>query len=180
MTEDNSRDRDHQVRGYERMLDRLRAFMDQAGEQGRTRLREALEAAKERTVELGELTREEADRIAGYLQRDVEEAAQYSAATDDDLRGWLQMDLQLVENWVWDRFASVADRTRLEWIELQRQLQRAAEYHTGEITGPGVLVCDACGETLSYGKPGRIPPCPKCHASVYRRPVGPEVGESSE
>ncbi len=171
MTEDKSRDQDHHVRGYERMLDRLRAFMEQAGEQGRTRLRDALEAARDKTVELGELTREEADRIAGYLQRDVEEAAQYSATTDDDLSGWLQMDLQLVENWVWDRFASVADRTRLEWIELQHQLQRAAEYHTGEIAGPGALVCDGCGETLQYSKPGRIPPCPRCHGTVYRRPV---------
>ena len=171
MTEDKSRDQDHHVRGYERMLDRLRAFMEQAGEQGRTRLRDALETVKERTVELGELTREEADRIAGYLQRDVEQAAQYSAATDDDLAGWLQMDLRLVENWVWDRFASVADRTRLEWVELQHQLQRAAEYHTGEVAGPGALTCDGCGETLQYSKPGRIPPCPRCRGTVYRRPV---------
>ena len=101
----------------------------------------------------------------------MEQAAQYSAATDDDLTGWLQMDLQLVENWVWDRFASVADRTRLEWIELQHQLQRAAEYHTGEVAGPGTLACEGCGETLQYTKPGRIPPCPRCHGTVYRRPV---------
>ncbi|MDN5871595.1 MAG: zinc ribbon-containing protein, partial [Nitrococcus sp.] len=113
------RNRDHHhVHAYERMLDRLRSAMEHTG------LHEALETVKEQAVELGELTREEAERVGGFLRRDVEDAARYSAARDDDLKGWLRMDLQLVENWIWDRFSSVADKTRLEWLELQQELQQ--------------------------------------------------------
>lgn len=159
------RKRDHQVHAYERMLDRLRSAMEHAG------LREALETAKERAVELGELTREEAERVGGFLQRDVEEAARYSATTDEDLTGWLRMDLQLVESWLWDRFSSVADKTRLELMALQRELQQqqSSKYHAGEIAGPGTLTCSQCGEVIRFKQAEKIPPCPKCQGSVYRR-----------
>jgi Zn finger protein HypA/HybF involved in hydrogenase expression len=80
------------------------------------------------------------------------------------------MDLQLVENWIWDRFASVADQTRLEWVELQHTLAERERYHTGEIAAPGALTCDNCGAELHFEKPGHIPPCPKCSGTLYRRP----------
>lgn len=160
------RNRDHQVRAYERMLDHLRSAMEHAG----LGLREALEAAKERAVELGELTREEAEHAASFLRRDVEDAARYSATTDDDLKGWLRMDMRLVESWIWDRFSSVADKTRLELMELQRELQQSPEYYyAGEIAGPGSLTCSNCSEVVRFNRAEQISPCPKCQGSVYRR-----------
>ena len=42
-------------------------------------------------------------------------------------------------------------------------------YHTGEISGPGTLLCVACGTELHLHKTGRIPPCPKCHATQFKR-----------
>jgi hypothetical protein len=40
-------------------------------------LRASIEHAAEKAVELGELTREEARLIGGYLKRDLEDAGQY-------------------------------------------------------------------------------------------------------
>lgn len=172
MTEHNP---NHQIHAYERMLDHLRSAMEHAG------LREALETAKERAVELGELTREEAERVGSFLQRDVEDAARYSARTDDDLKGWLRMDLRLVESWIWDRFSSVADKTRLELMALQREMeQQSGDYYAGEITGPGTLVCSNCGEAVRFKQTKQIPPCPKCQGSVYRRPPAYEADRQQE
>ncbi|WP_440995969.1 zinc ribbon-containing protein [Arhodomonas sp. SL1] len=156
-------------RGYETMLGRLRERLEEAEHGFGPRVREALEHAREQAVELGELTREEADRIASWLRRDLEEAADFTARTDRDLNSWLHMDVQLIENWILDRFTSVADRQRLEWLEFEQFLERASEYHTGEIAGPGRLRCRNCGETLTFTRPGHIPPCPKCHGTVYSR-----------
>ncbi|WP_435104787.1 zinc ribbon-containing protein [Arhodomonas sp. AD133] len=161
--------RDREIQGYERMLERLRDRLESAEREFTPRVREALEHARDRAVELGELTREEADRVATSLRRDLEDAADYTARHDTDLNAWLRMDVQLVENWLWDQFSSVADRTRLEWLQFQQWLERAAEYHTGEIAGPGALHCTDCGETLTFTKAGHIPPCPKCRGTVYRR-----------
>jgi len=173
---DDEQPRDHEIHGYERMLERLRERLgstSQAVEQG---FHEALEAARERSVSLGELTRDEADRVAGWLQRDLEDAAAYVDEARGSYADWLHMDLQLVENWIWDRFSSVADQTRLQWQALNRQLQAAARYHTGEVTGPGTLVCRDCGEVLHFKRTGHIPPCPKCHGSRFERAARQTTG----
>lgn len=165
-------DREREVRGYERMLDRLREAIGEFEADVTPRFRYALERARERAVELGELSREEADRVSEWLRRDIEEAADWASRNDETLGAWLRMDIALVESWLWDRFSSVADQTRLDWLRLQESLAANAEYHTGEVTGPGALHCAACGETLHFRKVGHIPPCPKCSKTVFKRGTG--------
>lgn len=169
----------HHTKAYERMLERVTEAMEQAEEKARPRLREALERARKRAVELGELTTEEAERIAEYVRRDVEDAAQYLSRNQQDLAGWFRMDMQLLENWLLDRFAFIADRTRLELLELRANLERAAHWHTGEITGPGELRCESCGKVLRFEKAGHIPPCPKCSHTRFER-ITRESGDAGE
>lgn len=166
---------EREVHGYERMLERLRERLEETGETVGHGVREALDTVRERSVELGELTRDEADRVAQWLQRDLEDAAEYVETARGTYAEWLHMDLQLVENWIWDRFSSVADQTRLEWQAFNRELQAASRYHTGEITGPGALVCRECGETLHFKRAGHIPPCPSCHGTRFERAVRREA-----
>lgn len=151
-----------ELHGYEQMLERLR---DRFGEA----TADALKTVREQAIELGELTREQAERVAEALQRDLEDAAEYVARERGTYADWLHMDLQLVEHWMWDRFSSVADQTRLQWMDLQRELTAASRYHTGEITGPGALVCRECGEVLHFARAGHIPPCPRCHGTRFER-----------
>lgn len=168
MSDDN--DKHREVRGYERMLERLRHSLNDAGEETGPRLRRGLARARAELVELGELGHEEADRIADWLRRDLEEAAAYTARTERDLGDWFRMDLQLIESWLWDHFRRVADDTRLEWQQFEADVAERSTYHTGEIAGPGTIICQACGEELRFAHAGHIPPCPSCHGSVFARP----------
>jgi isocitrate dehydrogenase len=43
------------------------------------------------------------------------------------------------------------------------------DYRSGEITSAGTLTCNACGHEMHFKKTGRIPPCPKCHATEFRK-----------
>jgi len=61
------------------------------------------------------------------------------------------------------------DKTTIELDQLKARADRLGEWHTGEITGPGTLVCSACNELIHFHKTGHIPPCPKCHATIYKR-----------
>ncbi len=171
---DEHKDRERQRSGYEQMLQRVAESLDSAGDEARPRLRQALDDARRRAVELGELGRDEAERVAEYLRRDIEEAGRFLAnpATDNDLRGWFRIDLALLESWLYDRFSMLADRTRLEWLELHRQWSEAEIYHTGEMTGPGELRCLACERSLHFERPGHIPPCPSCHGTHFERLAG--------
>lgn len=157
------------VDAYERMLEYVDDVIGKAEKTTLPTLKKSLDAAREKAVELNELTREEAEKIAAYVERDMKEAAHYLVETGDEFREWFRFDVKLIEGRLMEMFASVADRTRLELERFANQAREAAVYRTGEITGPGTLVCDQCGKELHFHKAGHIPPCSKCHGTIYRR-----------
>jgi rubrerythrin len=157
------------TRGYELMFQRVHEFLDRTEQEAAPRMIEALRDAREKAVELGELSREEAERIAGYIERDVRDAADFISETGQDFRDWFRFDWELVEQRTFDWFAQVADRTSLELRALAERARQASEYRTGEITGPGTLVCQQCGATMQFKQAGHIPPCAKCKGTRFQR-----------
>ena len=133
-------------------------------------LARALEAAKEKASELGGLTQEEINKVSDYVRRDIEEVAHSLSETDNDsLTEWLKFDIELIENFALDAFMSVADKTRLELAKLEQLARSNSTYHTGEITSPGTLVCEHCGESINFKSTSEIPECPKCAGLTFQR-----------
>ena len=157
------------VQAYNRMMERVKGLLEQAEKQTVMGLSHSIEAAKDKAVELGELSREEAERIGDYLQRDLEDAGEYLADSGEELGKWLQFDLKLVEERLWEAFTAAADQTKLALLELAQRAQRASEYHTGEVTSVGTLQCTECGELLHFHRTSHIPPCPQCHNTQFAR-----------
>jgi polyhydroxyalkanoate synthesis regulator phasin/predicted RNA-binding Zn-ribbon protein involved in translation (DUF1610 family) len=178
---DEPNTKDKLVQAYEEMLQRTHAAMEQAEKETVPALREFLDKARDSMVELGELTREEAAKVADYVERDIKEAAEYLTQTGADLRQWWRFDVSQVQERLLEMFSSVADQTSLQLQNWARQARQAVGYHTGEITGPGTLLCAACGAELQMHKPGHIPPCPKCHGTLFKRPAaGQPEGDQAE
>lgn len=169
---------DKMVDAYERMLKSTHEGIEHAEKETVPALRELLEKTRDNMVELGELTREEAAKVADYVERDIRDAAAYIAETGEDLRQWWRFDLDQVEQRVLEMFTAVADQTSLQLRNWAEQARRASRYHTGEVSGPGTLVCAACGAEMHMSKTGRIPPCPKCHATEFQRAGGEQARES--
>jgi polyhydroxyalkanoate synthesis regulator phasin/predicted RNA-binding Zn-ribbon protein involved in translation (DUF1610 family) len=160
---------DKMVAAYEELLKRTQETLETAQQESVPHFRELLEKARDNLVEIGELTREEAHKVADYLRRDVEDAASYIAETGEDIREWWRFDLELIEQRMMDLFAKAADQTSLQlaqWAETARQMSL---YQAGEITGPGTLVCDKCGAETHFVQAGRIPPCADCGNTAFRR-----------
>jgi len=173
MSDERPQDERH-LHAYERMLERTREFLSEAGGELKPKLQEALDAAIEKTSELGELTREEAEKIGEYLKRDLQSAAEYLASDEaKELKDWLRMDLDLIEARILDALSLLVDPTEVE-LAMWAEQARLAEWRTGEITGPGTLVCTSCGEELHFRKAGHIPPCPKCKGASFRRKLDDE------
>ena len=160
---------DRLVDAYEAMLERVHEAADNAEQKTVPWMREALADARDKAVELGELTREEAEKVSRYVERDLHEAASYIADTGQELRDWLSFDWQLMQNRMLDMFAGMAEQTRAALKGFAEQARQARLYHTGEITAPGVLQCTECAEELHFKKTGRIPPCPKCNGTDFKR-----------
>jgi len=157
------------VHAYNRMMERVKGLLERTEEKTLAALQHSIEAAKDNAVKLGELSRDEADLIGAYLRRDLEDAGSYLADTGAELSSWLQFDLELIEDRLWEMFTAAADQTKLAYLDLARRAQRAAEYHTGEVTTVGSLQCSACGELLHFHTTGHIPPCPRCRQTVFVR-----------
>ncbi|WP_428609375.1 zinc ribbon-containing protein [Sedimenticola sp.] len=157
------------VDAYERMLEYVDDVIGKAEKNTLPTLKKSLETAREKAVELNELTREEAEKIAAYVERDMKDAAHFLVETGEEFREWFRFDVKLIEGRLMEMFATVADRTRLELERFANQARQAAVYRTGEITGPGTLVCEECGKALHFHKAGHIPPCSQCRGTTYRR-----------
>lgn len=154
---------------YNRMMERVHQAIDKAETKAVPGIRHSIEKARETAVELGELTQEEAEKIAHYLKRDMRDVGEHLAEDGEELGSWLRFDLEQIEDRLLELFSSVADKTSLEWLELQQELEKDPPYHSGEITGPGTLYCAACNEALHFHHTARIPPCPKCRNGTFRR-----------
>lgn len=151
------------LNAYQNMMQQLRDFTHWKS------LREHLDQAVEKAVTLEELTREEADKISAYVQRDVEDAAKFIVETRQDLATWLRFDINLLEEKLLDMFKHAVDHTQLELDKLADQAEIATHWHTNEIIGLGTLRCDQCGELLHFQKPTKIPVCPQCQHDQFSR-----------
>ncbi|MGD8590942.1 MAG: zinc ribbon-containing protein [Chromatiales bacterium] len=154
---------------YEEMLEHVHDAMQETKNNALPGLREYLSDVREKMVEIGELTREEAEQLATYLERDIKDAATYLHETGEQLSEWWRFDVQQVEDRLLEMFIKVADQTILELDRLAEKAQQASTYHTGEITGPGTLICRNCGKAMNFKKAGHIPPCPECKGTEFVR-----------
>ncbi|MEJ2424728.1 MAG: zinc ribbon-containing protein [Candidatus Thiodiazotropha sp.] len=160
---------DRLAAAYDKMLNEVNEAFDSARENAIPGLKQYLDDAREKLVELGELSREEADKVAGYVERDMKDAAHYLLETGEELSAWWRFDVQQAEKRMLEMFASVADQTKIELAKLAERARQASRYHTGEITGPGTLVCNSCGKEMHFKKTGHIPPCPGCQSTEFHR-----------
>ncbi|RMG56619.1 MAG: hypothetical protein D6717_06320 [Gammaproteobacteria bacterium] len=165
------------VRAYEHMLERVREWAENFEDKSVESLEKVLDEAKEKVEEVEELTREEADAVKGFVKRDLAHLADH-LKLDKDLKDWLYIDLTLIEDELLDLLSKVADPTTVELLRLKELAELADYYKTGEVTGPGVLECVNCGERLHFTRPAHIPPCPKCHGTLFRRVTADSDSES--
>lgn len=163
-----SRNEKH-LRAYEQMLNHARDLLAEAKHELTPRLEKLLEASKEKAAEIGELSLEELDKISNYLRRDLYDVANFLAEERGELKDWLRFDIEQVEERVLESLSLLVDSTKVDLAEFREQARLIGEWHTGEITGPGTLICEKCGENLHFHNSGHIPPCPKCRGSRYHR-----------
>lgn len=158
------------VHAYNRMMERVKETLGTAAGETGPKLRQAIDKAQDKAVELGELSREEAEKVGDYLRRDLSDAADFLAGQKESEFGeWLRFDIDLIEAEMLDLFLSVADQAKLDMLNFEESLAENEEYHAGQVTGPGTLICEGCGEHVQFHQAGVIPPCPKCGGKVYQR-----------
>jgi predicted RNA-binding Zn-ribbon protein involved in translation (DUF1610 family) len=168
MTDRNST-REKWLRAYDDMMVRVKTAIEEAEESTLPAIKGHIARARDTAVELEELTRDEAERIAYFLERDLEDAGRHLAESGHELGDWLRFDIGLIEDRLLEALLKVADHTRLDMLQFERDLREGPPYNAGEITGPGTLECVSCGAVIRFHATGYIPACPSCGHTVFRR-----------
>jgi hypothetical protein len=156
---------------YERLLEKGLEEAHKVEDKSGLEFHKAIDKAREGLAGIVELSEEGATEITEDLKRDLRDAADYLVETGGDFVTWLGFDIELIEDRLRDMFPQAADQTTVELLKL-KEAAESRGYHTGAFTGPGTLVCDACGEKLRFHKVGRIPPCPRCKGTSFHRDSG--------
>jgi len=168
---DEKTTREKWLDAYDDMMVRVKTAFEEAEEATLPKLQEFIHEARDKAVELGELSREEAEKVAGYLERDLQDAGKHMAETGHELNDWLRFDIHQIEERLLEVLMRVADHSRLEMLQFQNDIEEGPAWNAGEITGPGTLECASCHATIRFHATGYIPECPTCGHTVYHRKI---------
>ena len=155
---------------YEKMFETVADDLQKAEDKSAPVLKELIANAKEKLTAAEEITEEEGEKLAGYLERDLVDLAGAIAENGRELKDWLGFETVLLEDYFLNMLSQAADQTEVEWLKLK--MQAAAErptYKTGEVVAPGTFECVQCGEQIHLKKAGHLPPCPKCAHTDFKR-----------
>ncbi len=159
---------------YDRMLERVQARLAEVEKTTLDGMRTEVANAVEMENALEEMTREEVDLLAAYLQRDLENLMHFVDETGDSLGEWLQLDLSLLEQQLTEALLSVADKTQLDTLELNQKLANkdVSRYITGEVATAGMFRCLNCSHMKCLTATSHIEECEACGSHYFERVTG--------
>ena len=161
MSDQNENKNEHEEIGlYEKLASRTADLL----EEGKKTFDEALKKAKEELASAGDFSREQADRLGDYVRRDLKENAGKAAEAVKKA-----IEPQRIAAGAQSAFSRILTSAAATLTELAERSEKSLEYKTGEITSAGTLTCKDCEAEMHMTKTTRIPPCPKCHKTVFRK-----------
>ena len=161
MNEQNDNRNDHEEVGlYEKLANRTADLL----EEGKKTFDEALKKAKEELHSAGDFSREQADKVGEYVRRDLRENA--NKAKDAIKKA---IEPHRIAAGAQSAFSRILSSAAEALSELAVKSEKSLEYKTGEITSSGTVTCKSCDAEMHMSKTSRIPPCPKCHKTIFRK-----------
>jgi len=158
--QNDKKEEQEEVGLYEKLASRTADLL----EEGRKTFDEALKKAKEELSSAGDFSREQADKLGEYVRRDLKENAE--KAKDAVKKAVEPLRVAAGVQSAFTRILTTAAETL---TELAERSEKSLEFKTGEITSPGTLTCKDCDAEMHMKKTTRIPPCPKCHKTIFRK-----------
>ena len=158
--QDQNQDEQQDVGLYEKLANRTADLL----EEGKKTLDEALKKAREEIAHAGDVSSEQVDKVVAYVRRDLAENA--SKAKDAVKKS---VDPHRVAAGMQSVFSRILTSTADALTDLAQKTEQSLEYKTGEVTSPGTLTCKECGGEMHMTHTVRIPPCPKCHKTLFRK-----------
>lgn len=154
-------------RVYDDLADRASGYLKRTQEVTTEAVSAAVSQAKQAANAAGEFSSDQVDRASRYLNRDLLDIQQNS----EKARTFFTRSLapSRIKNGMLALASDVLEQTGSGLSRLSDRLEAPLMVRTGEVTGPGTLTCVECDSEMHYEDSGRIPPCPKCHKTAFKK-----------
>ncbi len=149
---------------YDQLAARFKELFEAGAEKSSEFAQTAMEKARQQLTAAGTFSEEQGKNLKAFLERDFAQVAtsmREGAAeklNPQRVGAGALASLSTLLNMAGSALSSAAERT-----------QKVISCRSGEITSAGTLSCQACGHEMHFKKTGRVPPCPKCHATEFRK-----------
>ena len=183
---------DEELDAYQKMRQRVsKTFSDLQGRLNVENINQAIDKTITELKETGEHSMEVINKASAALKKDIasttnslkpkvtdftEEAkTQFNNLLDKGGALWhdIVQEAEHVQEYSRDKggaFLSNVIRGLSEWGKIfSEKLDNSLIYKTGETSHGGEFICTSCSGTIHLKRAGRIPPCPKCRKTEYRR-----------
>ena len=177
---------------YEKLRQKISKTLGELNEKISTdSISHAMEKAKEDLKQAGEHSKEAITRASETLKKDIATSvSQLKPKMEEDVEETREDFHRLYNKGgeLWREISSEAEyitkksldkggaflvnvtKGLSDWTKsLSDKLDSSLVYKTGEVTHGGEFTCTSCEAEIHLKKPGRIPPCPKCSKTEFRR-----------
>jgi hypothetical protein len=183
---------EEELAAYEKLRQRVSKSFGELNEKiSKESISQAMDKAMSDLKEMGEHSRETIARAGETLKKDIASTAEQVKPRVDKVTrpameqfdqwlnkgGALWQDIANESRYIKElsrdksgAFLLNVTRALSDWSTgVTEKLGTSLRYKTGEITHGGEFVCTSCEGRIHLKKPGRIPPCPKCSKTEFRR-----------
>lgn len=152
---------------YEKFAEKTKKFLEESRETTSESLNQAMDRVRQDLEKAGDITREEGEKIKAFLQRDLEQTSkdmkQLGTSTVDHLRpGSVRTGFYNLMSYVGTHSSELFDK-------LAEKAEKQVTVKTGEICSKTKLKCKECETEISIHDSSKVPPCPKCHKTEFKR-----------
>jgi len=149
---------------YDELAERFKELFESGAEKSADFAGVAMEKARKQLTAAGAFSEEQGKNLKSFLERDLSQMADTmrdeakEKLNPSRVSAGAMSSLSSLLNMAGSAISSIAEKT-----------QKAISCRSGEITSAGTLTCVSCCCEMHFKKTGRVPPCPKCHATEFRK-----------
>ena len=149
---------------YDELAERFEKLFEDGAEKSNEFAKEAMEKARKQLTSAGKFSEEQGQKLKSFLERDFSALANSMA---DEAK--LRLNPARVGAGALASIHSLLSAAGSAFSGAAAKASAAISCRSGEITSAGTLTCKSCGHEMHFKKSGRIPPCPKCHKTEFRK-----------
>ena len=149
---------------YDELAARFKELFEAGAEKSSEFANTAMEKARQQLTASGLFSEEQGKNLKKFLERDF---AQIAESMRDEARE--KLNPSRVGAGAISSLSSLMKAAGSALSNIGQKAEKAISCRSGEITSAGTLHCLSCGEELHFKRTGRVPPCPKCHSTEFRK-----------